>query len=42
MVTVALFVRLEAKPGKKAEVEKFLLGSLPIVQDELLPAKLPA
>ena len=34
MVKVALFVRLEAKPGKEAEVEKFLMGGLPIVQGE--------
>jgi quinol monooxygenase YgiN len=34
MVTVALFVRLEAKPGKEAEVESFLRGGLPIVQEE--------
>jgi quinol monooxygenase YgiN len=34
MVTVALFVRLEAKPGKEAEVERFLLDGLPIVMDE--------
>ncbi len=34
MVTVALYVRLEAKPGKEAEVEAFLKGGLPIVQDE--------
>jgi quinol monooxygenase YgiN len=34
MVTVALFVRLEAKPGKEAEVERFLLNGLPIVMDE--------
>lgn len=34
MVKVALFVRLEAKPGKEKEVENFLLGGLPIVQDE--------
>ncbi len=33
-VKVALLVRLEAKPGKEAEVEKFLLGGLPIVQQE--------
>lgn len=31
MVTVALFVRLEAKPGKEAEVERFLQSALPIV-----------
>jgi quinol monooxygenase YgiN len=34
MVKVALFVRLEAKPGKEAEVEKFLMDGLPIVQGE--------
>ncbi|MBO0859974.1 MAG: antibiotic biosynthesis monooxygenase [Chloracidobacterium sp.] len=34
MVKVGLLVRLEAKPGKEAEVEKFLLGGLPIVQGE--------
>jgi quinol monooxygenase YgiN len=34
MVTVALFVRLEAKPGKEKEVESFLLSGLPIVQAE--------
>ena len=34
MVKVALFVRLEAKPGKEAEVERFLLGGLPIVLEE--------
>ena len=34
MVKVALFVRLEAKPGKEKEVETFLLGGLPIVQEE--------
>ncbi len=34
MVKVALFVRLEAKPGKEAEVEAFLKGGLPIVQEE--------
>ena len=33
-VTVALFVRLEAKPGKEADVESFLLNGLSIVQDE--------
>ena len=31
---VALFVRLEAKPGKEQEVEKFLKSGLPIVQEE--------
>jgi quinol monooxygenase YgiN len=34
MVTVALLVRLEAKPGKETEVESFLRGGLPLVQDE--------
>ena len=34
MVTVALLVRLEAKPGKAAEVESFLRGGLAIVQEE--------
>ena len=33
-VRVALFVRLEAKPGKEAEVETFLRGGLPLVEDE--------
>lgn len=34
MVTVALYVRLEAKPGKEAEVEAFLKGGLPLVEAE--------
>lgn len=34
MVSVALIVRLEAKPGKEAEVEEFLRGGLTIVQGE--------
>ena len=34
MVKLALFVRLEAKPGKEADVESFLRGGLPIVQNE--------
>ena len=34
MVEVALYVLLEAKPGKETAVEKFLLGGLPIVQAE--------
>jgi len=34
MVKLALFVLLEAKPGKEADVESFLRGGLPIVQDE--------
>ena len=33
-VTVALFVRLEAKLGKEAEVEKFLRGGLSLVEQE--------
>jgi quinol monooxygenase YgiN len=34
MVTVALLVRLEAKPGKETEVENFLRGGLAVVQEE--------
>lgn len=34
MVNVALLVRLEAKPGKEAEVESFLRGGLSVVQGE--------
>ena len=34
MVNVALFVRLEAKPGKEQAVEDFLLGGLALVQEE--------
>ena len=34
MVKFALFVRLEAKPGKEKEVENFLLDGLPLVQQE--------
>lgn len=34
MVKVALFVRLEVKPGKEADVEAFLKSGLPIVQGE--------
>lgn len=34
MITVALLVRLEAKPGKEADVEAFLRSGLAIVQDE--------
>lgn len=33
-VTVGLLVRLEAKPGKEADVESFLRGSLALVQQE--------
>jgi len=34
MITKALYVKLEAKPGKEAEVEAFLKSGLPIVQEE--------
>jgi quinol monooxygenase YgiN len=34
MVKTALFVRLEAKPGKEAEVADFLRSGLPLVQQE--------
>jgi quinol monooxygenase YgiN len=34
MVTKALYVKLEAKEGKEAEVEAFLRSGLPIVEDE--------
>lgn len=34
MVTVALLVRLEAKPGKEEAVAEFLRGALPVVQHE--------
>ena len=34
MVKVALFVRLEAKAGKEAEVENFLRGGLALVEEE--------
>jgi quinol monooxygenase YgiN len=34
MVKTALLVRLEAKPGKEAEVEQFLRGGLPVVMEE--------
>jgi quinol monooxygenase YgiN len=34
MVNVALFVRLEAKPGKEAAVADFLRGGLALVQQE--------
>jgi len=34
MVKVALFVRLEAKPGKEKEVADFLRGGLPLVEEE--------
>jgi len=34
MVKVALFVRLEAKPGKEKDVEDFLRAGLPLVEAE--------
>ncbi len=34
MVKVGLFVRLEAKPGREAEVENFLRQGLAVVQEE--------
>jgi quinol monooxygenase YgiN len=34
MVTVGLYVRLEAKPGKEEELERFLKAGLQLVQDE--------
>ena len=34
MITKALFVRLEAKPGKEDDLEKFLINGLAIVQGE--------
>lgn len=34
MVQVALFVRLEAKPGREGEVEAFLKSGLALVQEE--------
>ncbi len=34
MVKLALYVRLEAKPGKEAEVENFVRSALPLVQAE--------
>ena len=34
MTNLALFVRLEAKKGKEAEVEKFLKGAQSIVENE--------
>jgi quinol monooxygenase YgiN len=33
-VKVALIAKLEAKPGKETEVENFLKGALPLVQEE--------
>ena len=34
MVQVALFVSLQAKPGKEAELERFLTEALPIAEKE--------
>ncbi|MCC8396652.1 antibiotic biosynthesis monooxygenase [Paraburkholderia sp. MMS20-SJTR3] len=34
MAKLALYVRLEAQPGKEKEVETFLLGALPLVEQE--------
>jgi len=34
MVKVALWVRLEAKPGREADVDAFLRGGLALVQEE--------
>ena len=34
MVSVALLARLEAKPGKEADVESFLRDGLSLVQEE--------
>lgn len=34
MVTKALWVKLEAKPGKESDVENFLRGGLAIVNEE--------
>jgi quinol monooxygenase YgiN len=34
MINTALFVRLEAKPGKEADIEEFLVGALPLVDAE--------
>ena len=35
MVNVALLVRLQAKPGKEEEVEKFLQDCVSVVEGEL-------
>ena len=34
MVTVGLFVTLEAKPGKEDDVAAFLQGAVPLVEQE--------
>lgn len=46
MVKLALFVRLEAKPGKEKDVETFLKGGLlakpPVIEKaDVLASKLP-
>ncbi len=33
-VTEGLLVRLHARPGKETDVERFLEGGLPLVEDE--------
>lgn len=35
MLTVGLYVRLEAKPGKEGELETFLRDALPLAKAEL-------
>jgi quinol monooxygenase YgiN len=34
MVTVGLLIRLEARPGKDADVETFLHGVMPLIAEE--------
>lgn len=34
MIQLALFARIEAKPGKEAEVEKFMHAALAMARDE--------
>jgi hypothetical protein len=34
MIKLALFARLEAKPGKEADVENFLTAALAMAHDE--------
>ena len=34
MVTLAVYAKMEAKPGKEAEVEAFLKSALPLVEAE--------
>jgi quinol monooxygenase YgiN len=38
MVKLALFVRLEARPGKEEDVRRFLLDGLPLVEQEAATA----